>query len=78
MADKAQELKWRTKRDRNRQPIANCWETPCGYTVALCRLPEKRYTVSAPGGAVPFAYTGLADDIPRLIEAHKLSQEVQP
>lgn len=78
MADLAEELKWRMKRDQHRNLIPYCWETRCGYTVALCRLPEKRYTVSAPGGQLPFAYTGEAEDVPRLIEAHKASLEVLP
>ncbi|MBB4820956.1 hypothetical protein HNP29_004351 [Pseudomonas alcaligenes] len=74
----AEVLKWRTKRDQHRNPIPGCWETRCGYTVALCRLPEHRYTVTAPDGRLPFAYTGAAEDVPRLIEAHKASLEVEP
>lgn len=62
-------IKWREKRDRDGRVIPTCWVTDSGYTVAECRLPESRYTITRPGGAAPFAYTGVRDDIPRLITA---------
>lgn len=65
------QLRWRAKRG-----APSCWETPCGYTVALCRLPNNRYTVTAPGGSAPFAYTDRSEDIPGLIQAHKEAQVV--
>ncbi len=65
----AERLKWRTKRDVGGKEIPNCWECTCGYTVALCRLPNARYTITRPGGSVPFAYTGQREDIVPLIEA---------
>lgn len=68
MTDK---LRWRQKRGAK-----FCWETSCGYTVALCRLPSNRYTITAPGGSAPFAYTNERDDITALIQAHKEAQEV--
>ncbi len=68
MADK---LRWRQKRGAQ-----NCWETQCGYTVAMCRLPNARYTITAPRGSAPFAYTSERDDIPALIQAHKEAKAV--
>lgn len=65
----AEPIKWREKRDRDGRVIPTCWVTDSGYTVAECRLPECRYTISRPGGAAPFAYTGEREDIPRLIAA---------
>lgn len=67
--------RWREKRDAEGRPIPNCWEAESGYTVALCRLPESRYTVTRPGGRLPFAYTGDRADVVRLIEADQLSQQ---
>lgn len=61
--------KWREKRDRDNKVIPGCWVTDNGYTVALCRLPSNRFTITRPGGAAPFAYTGDRDDIVRLIQA---------
>ncbi|MGF6695202.1 hypothetical protein M2318_005303 [Metapseudomonas resinovorans] len=61
--------KWREKRDRDSKVIPGCWVTDTGYTVALCRLPDHRYTITRPGGAAPFAYTGKRGDIVPLIQA---------
>jgi len=72
----ADKLRWRKKRDRDNKLIKDCWITECGYTVALCRLPNNRYTISAPGGSAPFAYTNERDDIEALIQAHKEAQAV--
>ncbi|MBX9755922.1 MAG: hypothetical protein K2X80_14300 [Pseudomonadaceae bacterium] len=62
-------MKWRPKLDRDGNQIKDCWLSDDGYTVALCRLPEKRYTITRPGGSLPFAYTGEREDVQRLIEA---------
>ncbi len=67
----AERLRWRQKRG-----APDCWETQCGYTIALCRLPNNRYTITAPGGSAPFAYTNERDDITPLIQAHKQAQAV--
>ncbi|MDT4841130.1 hypothetical protein FQZ97_749710 [compost metagenome] len=61
--------KWREKRDRDGKPIPHCWETDSGYTVAQCRLPETRYTVTRPGGRLPFAYVGTRDEVLAMIQA---------
>lgn len=63
------EQRWREKRDRDSKVIPGCWVNEAGYTVAECRLPEKRYTVTRPGGTAPFAYTGSRDEVVRLIDA---------
>lgn len=62
-------MKWWQKLDRDRKPIKGCWLRPDGYTVVLCRLPAKSYTIIRPGGSAPFAYTGCLKDVPLLIEA---------
>jgi hypothetical protein len=49
-------VKWRPKLDRDGKQIMDCWLSDDGYTVALCRLPEKRYTITRPGGTAPFEY----------------------
>lgn len=51
--------------------VTGCWVTPCGFTVAICRLANNRYTITAPGADAPFAYTDKATDVPRLIVTHK-------
>lgn len=70
--------KWREKRDRDGKVIPGCWVTDTGYTVALCRLPEHRYTITSPGGAAPFEYTGDRSAIVGLIQKdmQKRLQEV--
>ncbi|MDT4809344.1 hypothetical protein FQZ97_422280 [compost metagenome] len=65
----ADQPKWREKRDRDSKVIPGCWITDSGYTLAQCRLPEYRYTITRPGDAAPFAYTGERDDIVPLILA---------
>lgn len=65
----AEQPKWREKRDRDNKVIPGCWVTDTGYTVAMCRLPDHRYTITRPGGAAPFAYTGKSEDIVPLIKA---------
>ncbi|AMO77511.1 hypothetical protein [Pseudomonas citronellolis] len=62
-------LKWRAKRNRDGQQIPNCWITDSGYTVSECRLPEKRFTVTRPGDAAPFAYLGSRDEVVSVIRA---------
>lgn len=65
----AEAIKWREKRDRDGKVIPRCWVTDSGYTVAECRLPEARYTITRPRGELPFAYTGDRADVPKLIAA---------
>ncbi|MFI8479656.1 hypothetical protein ACIGCM_03705 [Pseudomonas sp. NPDC078700] len=62
-------IKFRVKRDAAGKVIPRCWITDTGYTVAECRLPESRYTITRPGGSLPFAYTGEKDDVRKLISA---------
>jgi hypothetical protein len=62
-------LRWRAKRNRDGQQIPNCWITDSGYTVAGCRLPEKRFTVTRPGCSAPFAYLGSREDVVAIIRA---------
>lgn len=62
-------LRWRAKRNRDGQQIPNCWITDSGYTVAECRLPEKRFTVTRPGCSAPFAYLGSREDVVAIIRA---------
>ncbi|MCY1370798.1 hypothetical protein D9M69_579050 [compost metagenome] len=72
----AEQPKWREKRDRDGKVIPGCWITDSGYTVALCRLPDHRYTITRPGGSAPFAYTGQRADIVPLIQADIEASEV--
>lgn len=65
----AEPIKWREKRGRDGRVIPRCWVTDSGYTVAECRLPEARFTITRPGGDLPFAYTGERPDVPLLIAA---------
>ncbi|MCY1313003.1 hypothetical protein D9M70_634860 [compost metagenome] len=37
--------------------------------MAQCRLPETRYTVTRPGGRLPFAYVGTRDEVLAMIQA---------
>lgn len=67
--NRAQQPKWREKRDRDGKVVPGCWVTDSGYTVAMTRLPEARFTITRPGGVLPFAYTDLRDDVPLLIAA---------
>ena len=67
--NRAQQPKWREKRDRDGKVVPGCWVTDSGYTVAMTRLPEARFTITRPGGALPFAYTDLREQVPGLITA---------
>lgn len=49
-------IKWKPKLDRDGRVTPHCLVTDSGYTVAECRLPEKRYPVTRPGGTLPFEY----------------------
>lgn len=69
-------LKWRAKRNRDGDQIKDCWVTDAGYTVAVCRLPETRYTVTRPGGSAPFAYLPNRDDVVAIIKADMEASEV--
>ncbi|MDF3932131.1 hypothetical protein [Pseudomonas citronellolis] len=62
-------LKWRAKRNRDGQQIPNCWITDSGYTVAECRLPERRLTVTRPGDAAPSFYVGTREEVVAIIQA---------
>lgn len=65
----AERIKWSEKRDRDGKVIPKCWLSDSGYTLAECRLPQSKWVLTRPGGAVPFAYTGCREDIPGLIRA---------
>lgn len=65
----AEQLKWKPKLDADRQPIPRCWLTDSGHTVAEILNNTMRFTITRPGGAVPFAYTDQADDVAKLIAA---------
>ncbi|MDP3978352.1 MAG: hypothetical protein Q8P85_10230 [Pseudomonas sp.] len=67
--NRAQQPKWREKRDRDGKVVPGCWVTDSGYTVAMTRLPEARFTITRPGGVLPFAYTDLREQVPALITA---------
>lgn len=69
-------LRWRAKRNRDGQQIPNCWITDSGYTVAECRLPEKRFTVTRLGDAAPFAYLGNREEVVAIIQADLKASEV--
>lgn len=62
-------MNWRHKLDRDNNPIKDCWLSDAGYTVAMARLPAKRFTITRPGGQSPFAYTDSSKDVVRLIDA---------
>lgn len=70
-------LKWRAKRNRDGYQIPNCWITDSGYTVAMCRLPEKRFTVTRPGDAAPYAYVPTREDVVSIIKADMKTREVR-
>jgi hypothetical protein len=62
-------MKWAQKKNRDGDPIKDCWVTDAGYTVAICRLPEQRFAISRPAGAAPFAYVGTRDEVVRAISS---------
>lgn len=70
-------LKWRAKRNRNGDQIPDCWVTDSGYTVAECRLPEKRFTVTRPGDPSPYAYVPTREDVVSIIRADMKTREVR-
>lgn len=69
-------LKWRAKRNQDGSQVPDCWMTDAGYTVAVCRLPETRFTVARPGGSVPFAYAPTREDVVAIIKADMKASEV--
>lgn len=60
--------RWRAKRTASGWVVPDCWQSEDGYTVALCRLPENRFTVTRPGARVPFAYLGSREEVLRALE----------
>lgn len=60
-------MKWAQKKNRDGNPIKDCWVTDGGYTVAICRLPEQRFAITRPTGDVPFAYVGSREAVVRAI-----------
>lgn len=67
---------WRAKRLGSGQVIPACWVNDAGYSVALCRLPETRFTVTRPGGSAPFAYVGSRAEVELIIAADLQASEV--
>lgn len=70
------ELKWRARRGLDGRDVPGCWETDSGYIVAECRLPETKYTITRPGGSVPFAYVVSREEVVAVIKADKLAEEL--
>lgn len=60
-------MKWASKKNRDGDVIADCWVTDAGYTVAICRMPERRFVVTRPGGAAPFAHVTNREEVLRVI-----------
>lgn len=67
-------MKWASKCNRDGQLIPHCWVTDSGYTVAECRLPETRYPITRPGGALPFAYAKDRDEVIEIIQKDQAKQ----
>ena len=67
-------IKWRAKRDAQRQINPGCWETESGYTIAECRTPEVRYVITRPGGKAPSFYTPDRLQVAKLIDADERAQ----
>lgn len=57
------ELVLTPKKNPDGSLIKGCWVTDDGYTIAECRLPETRWTVTRPGDRSPFLYTGHKADV---------------
>lgn len=70
------DLQLTEKRNADGSVIRDCWTTQDGYTVALCRLPNDRWTVTRPGGKEPFLYTDDEQDIFRQIVADRAASGV--
>lgn len=69
-----QTIKWRAKRDAERQIIPGCWETDGGYTVVENRTPEVCYSITRPGDKVPSFYTPDRQQVSTLIDADERAQ----
>lgn len=61
-------MKWASKRDRAGKVIPHCWVTDGGYTVAECRLPDRRFPITRPDGTLPFAYAKDRDEVVEIIQ----------
>lgn len=64
------------KMNGDNREVRDCWVTTDGYTVALCRLPNNRWTVTCPGGRAPFGYTNDDQEVFRLILADRQARKV--
>lgn len=62
-------LKWRAKRNADGRQVADCWMTEAGYTVAVCRLPATRFTVTRPKDSAPSFYVATRDEVVAIIKA---------
>lgn len=60
--------RWRVKRTADGRVVPDYWQSEDGYTVALCRLPENRFTVTRPGAKAPFAYLGSREEVLRVLD----------
>ena len=69
-------LKWRAKRNPDGRQVPDCWMTEAGYTVAVCRLPATRYTVTRPGGREPSFYLATRDEVVAIIKTDMAASEV--
>lgn len=66
--------RWRVKRTATGRVVPDCWQSEDGYTVALCRLPQNRFTVTRPGSPVPFAYLGTREEVLQALTADRLAR----
>lgn len=69
MTDLRPPAQWKPKLNSDQTVVADCWTTPAGYTVALCRLKAMPVTVIRAGEAIPFAYVQTFEEVPVLIAA---------
>lgn len=69
-------LGWRAKLNADGSEIPDCWVSESGYTLAICRLPETRYTVTRPGGRVPAFYLATREEVVAIIRADMEASEV--
>lgn len=76
MSNDLMPLRWRAKRNPDGSQVPDCWVTDAGYTVAVCRLPETRYTVTRPKGSAPFAYLSTRDEVVAIIKVDMAASEV--
>lgn len=65
-------MRWQQRKDRDGNPVPECWVTDSDYVVARVTVGTvKRFIVTAPGQRKPYLYADSRDEVLAGIKEHK-------